>query len=64
MSIRMNIAEVTPEEGDTAKDAKEKMEEHLAFYAKKHPEFSYEIKEDIERNKVIVKTVNLDDNAN
>lgn len=64
MSIRMNIAEVTPNEGETAKETKEIMEEHLTFYAKRHPEFSFEIKEDKERNKVIVKTVNLDDNAN
>lgn len=64
MSIRIVISDIEIPEDESSREVSERMNEHLAFYAAKHPEFSYEINEDRDRNKVVVKTITLEDNAN
>lgn len=60
MSLRLVISEVELED-ERCEDVASRMRGHLEFYTKKHPEFSFQIIEDTENNKLTVKTVTLED---
>lgn len=64
MSIRMVTADIEIAEDETSKEVAERMHEHLYFFAKRHPEFSYEIIENRDLNTIRVKSVTLEDCAN
>lgn len=64
MSTRIVISEVKLDEDQTSKEVAEAMNERLAYYASNHPEFAYQIEENRDKNKITVKTVTLDGNAN
>lgn len=61
MSVRIVISDIEVDESETSLDVAERMNERLAYYAKKHPEFSFKIEPDHEHNKLIVKTATLTD---
>ena len=64
MSTNLVISNIVLKEDELCIDVAARMEEHLYFYKQRHPEFSYQIVQDIENNKLTIKTLTLQDNAN
>ena len=63
MSIRIAISNIKLND-ETLLEVSDRINYHLSFYSKSHPEFSYQIEELIDSNELIIKTINLEENVN
>lgn len=63
MSIRIAISNIKLND-ELLSDVSNRINGHLLFYSKLHPEFSYQIEELIDSNELIIKTINLEENVN
>jgi len=63
MSIRIAISNIKLND-ELLSDVSNRINGHLLFYSKSHPEFSYQIEELIDSNELIIKTINLEENVN
>ena len=62
--MELKKAIIKLQDNESISDAAESIIKNLEYYSTKHPEFSYSLEQDINKGNIILKTIQLGEEAN